>query len=289
MSLKPLHIFLFGLVLFWQVSSAVAGTNKNKMETFAVPHWISLLPIDLNNKHQAASSMKESTCASENAEAWQLQLAASEIAASNAGRDVTLRAAELAEAALKRQRECELRSAKQRPLIFEHDLYSEPDINSIKVGRLQLRVHFWSDNEDADDDQVESLFIDMQGKETKFLPDIPFPFEERPGAFHTVLARTGDWYQLPRKPFSKPVWLRLAPGKSNAVVSILDLVEPVLVKVNGTSTYVIFKSTKDLKLIGFESIENRGKRPPNSRKVEVELADLFDESGHIRARWRSEN
>jgi hypothetical protein len=264
------------------------------VERFETPHWISLLPAELDKQIgqlQTSSTQKtDQSCQKEREEHWDLQMKASALAENGKSGPEYVDAADKAEAAGAREQECRKATATTQPLTFLFDLHASPDSGSEKLGRLRIEVRPWIyDGDESGESQVNTVFIDKENKETPFTADIPHPFNSKPAVFHTVMAKKGTWYQLPPKPFPTPAWVNFAEHSVGAPLSILKVARPVFVKAGEAGTYVVFRERKGRKLVGVESMEDRGKSVPKGKPIEVNLSELFDSNGHIRAKWRADD
>lgn len=273
--------------LAFSLAAATTGLEK-----FVVPHWISLVPEKIEDQladwQKSAKAKTAQTCIKEREEFWDLQMKASELAEKGVANEQYVEAADKATNAARKEAECRSAAMGSDPIRYELDLFAEPNPKSKKVGRLIIEVRPWFEEaEDSGDAQVVTYFENIEKKTSAFTVDVPSPFEGKPGAFHTVLAKKGSWFQLPARPFPTNVWLDLA--SFNAVpLSILKLSRPIFVQKGETGTYAVFQRQKGSKLVGLETMEDRSRAPKDAKPVEVNLPDLFDANGHIRAKWRAD-
>lgn len=282
----------FASQLILALSLAQAQVVQGSIETFSIPHWISLVPQKLETKinelEKSAQLVANEKCAKERAEFWDLQMKASELAAVQGANAAYVEAADLAEKASARERDCRKAHLNLENLKFEFDLHADPDKTSRKIGKLRLEVRPWNPESESSEPQVKTVFVDLENAEREFLVDIPHPFNEKLGAYHTILARQGGWLKLPQRPFPSPVWVDFSEFAVEPAQSILKVSRPVFVNTGETATYVVFTKQNKHQMIGVETDENRGRAPSKAKIVTVNLADLFDADGHIRAKWRPE-
>lgn len=280
-------MILNALTLAFSLAAATPGLEK-----FVVPHWISLLPEKIDSEiadwQKTAKSKMAQVCTKEREEFWDLQMKASELAEKGAAKEQYLEAAEKAATAAQKETECRSANIGNEPIKYEFDLFTDPDPKSKKIGRLIIEVRPWSeDGEDNGETQVMASFENLEKKVISFNVDVPNPFEDKPGAFHTILAKKGGWVQFPAKPFPTNAWADLSKFGSNPI-SILKLPRPVFVQNGETGTYAIFQRQKGSRLIGIETMENRNQVKKGAKPLEVNISDLYDANGHIRAKWRAE-
>lgn len=264
------------------------------VERFDTPHWISLLPEHLDKQvaetQISVARRTDRTCQKEREEHWALQMKASELAENGKAGPEYVEAADKAEAAAAHEADCRKSNSSSPPMTFSFDLYPAPDDTSDKLGKLVIEVRPWIyDGDESAESQVSTLFIDLDNKPTPFTADVPHPFNERPAVFHTVMAKKGSWYQLPPKPFPKPVWINFSGHATGPPLSILKVSRPVFVKLGETGTYAVFHKRNGRKLIGIESMDDRGKARANAKPIEINISEIFDTNGHIRAKWRPDD
>jgi hypothetical protein len=270
------------------------------VERFETPHWISLIPESVGGQirewQDSTTRASGEACQKEREEHWDLQMKVSDFAERGGSGPEYVEAADKAEAAATREQACRHALMHAPPLTFSFDLYSDPTESSKKLGQLKIEVRPWIYESDDDDEsgggaEVKTSYIDQKNRATPFTADVPHPFNEKPAAFQTVMAKAGMWYQLPPRPFPQAVWMNFSSHGATAPLSILKITRPVFVKLGDTGTYVIFRERRGHKLIGIESTEDRSeaKPAPKGKVVELDLSELFDPDGHVRARWRGDD
>jgi hypothetical protein len=290
------------MISFCRLFLALCATAfaTKAVERFETPHWISLLPESLGGQirewQDSTSRTSAEACQNEREEHWDLQMKASDFAEHGGSGPEYVEAADKAEAAAIREQECRHARVPAPPLTFSFDLYSDPTEISKKLGQLKIEVRPWTyegDNEDegAGGAQVKTIYIDNKNRATPFTADVPHPFNGKPAVFQTVMAKVGTWYQLPARPFPQAVWMNFSNHGTTAPLSILKITRPVFVRVGETGTYVNFRERRGQKLVGIESTEDRseGRLASKGKVVELNLSELFDRDGHVRARWRGDD
>lgn len=293
-----------GLVVCSPLIKANEVAKKAVVE-FTIPHWISLLPSNVNAKLDEIQKQNlntaSSSCTTEAAVAWEAQEKASSLAEAGVSGEAYVNAADVAAAALQKHDECRRKHGRLENLIYKLDVHSEASSAAEKLGQLIIDVSplpYDSPEPESDsgpEPTIKMNFVNAKGERLPFTPDVPNPYQDRTGVYHTVLARRKSWVLLPRNPFPQPAWINLEGHNKETPISILKLDRPVFVQNGDTGAYVVFlnrkKERKEEILVGVETMEDRPditKRVKKLKSLSIPARQLFNAEGHAIARWRAD-
>lgn len=159
-------------------------------------------------------------------------------------------------------------------------LREKPEAGSRKLGEIRMSLG---------DAGLQYRFVDGSGKEIPFEPDSYDGDWSYDSIYHTALRRSGDWVQLPRRPFPAPVWIDLRELGAPARVVLIQNLHVVELRSPGfTGAARILGIDKTgvrvrAETAGDMPCGDEPAGPPTTKKTfTLPLKDLSDADGHLR-------
>jgi hypothetical protein len=152
-------------------------------------------------------------------------------------------------------------SAVPTPVEWELPLYESPSVSGKRAGSLIARV--------MPGQGIQFMYRRVTGDESRFEPDwvepdwgYTFMMDQ------TILDRTGDWFQLPARPFPRAVWIQLPgrkPSEALAAGSVYTLTKSISARSKGAPRATVFDADTNIVIVSVRD-----------HAVEIRIEQSFD-------------
>jgi hypothetical protein len=163
-------------------------------------------------------------------------------------------------------------------------LRAGPDEGAAKVGEIQIY---------SGGGPLRYRYVNQSGVAVPFQPDSYDGDWGYSSIYHTALRRSGDWVQLPRRPFPEPVWVDLralgAPAEVKPIQSfhVIDLrTVPFtgsarIVGIDGSQVRIREEIPSDMPCSEEFSEEQIREAEQKARSLTMRSSELLDSDGHL--------
>jgi hypothetical protein len=164
-------------------------------------------------------------------------------------------------------------------------LRAYPDEGAAKLGEIQMYLLAGG--------PLRYRYVNRSGVAVPFDPDSYDGDWGYSSIYHTALRRSGDWVQLPRRPFPEPVWIdlrdlgALAEVKPIQSFHVIDLRtvpftgSALIVGIDASQVRIREEIPSDMPCGEEFSEEQIREAEQKARSVTMPLRELFDSDGHL--------
>ena len=164
-------------------------------------------------------------------------------------------------------------------------LRADPDERAVKVGEIQMDL--------GGGGGLRYRYVNRSGVAVPFQPDSYDGDWGYSSIYHTALRRSGDWVQLPRRPFPEPVWIHLrdlgAPAEVIPIQSlhVIDLRtvpftgSALIVGIDASEVRIREEIPSDMPCSEEFSEGQIREAEQKARSLTMPLRELFDSDRHL--------
>lgn len=167
-----------------------------------------------------------------------------------------------------------------KPLVEKINVYSDPNSSSKLLGQIVVTITM--------EDGTSGKFV-TKGSEESMEPDSKGTDPGYDGYFEfTVSQVSGDWIQLPKRPFEKPVWINLKKDWGTArapevqplgIGTVVDSPFGKIVALDFTETEFVYRNEgASSSVCGEEATDDS---PEDLKEHRVPLKEIYDSDGHL--------